>query len=198
MTIRPAMFGRKRREPQGKPVVPPDPRAAISGPLDPELLQLRAALLPHRRRLWIRRLVRRGWIALAASLVAELALLTVARFVPLEGAAAVAAAIPIIGLLGWLIAGVRSRPRLGETALALDAEGRLGDRVSSAFELAVGFPDSAAPTDDNNEVETDPTLDESAETDRFVRRQRRDAPAAPHGPDPEPAGRRHRTAAAGS
>src|SRR5258705_6435672 len=113
-------------------VVPPDPLATLDGPIDPELVRLRASLLPHRRRLWVRRLVRRGWIALAAVLVAELALWTIARVVPLERAPLIGAAIPVIGLLGWLIVGVRARPRIGETALAIDAEGPLGDRGSSA------------------------------------------------------------------
>ena len=89
-----------------------------------------------------------GWIAVAAVVVAELVLWTIARFVPLERAPVIAAAIPLIGLLGWLIAGVRARPRLGETALAVDAEGALGDRVSSALELAVAFPGSAGPAAD--------------------------------------------------
>ena len=38
------------------------------------------------------------------------------------------------------IAGIRARPGIGETALAVDVEGRLGDRISSALELAVGVP----------------------------------------------------------
>ena len=115
------------------------------GPFDPELVRLRSSLLPYRRRLWMRRLVRRGWIVLAAVMVAEVLLWTVARFVPLERAVMLGAAIPLVGLLGWLVAGVRARPRVGETALAVDAEGALGDRVSSALELAVAFPGSAGP-----------------------------------------------------
>ena len=98
---------------------------------------------------------------------------TLARFVPLPSALLVGAAIPIVGLLGWLVAGVRSRPSIGETALAVDAEGGLGDRVSSALELAVGFPDSAGPRADDEQGTT--SFDEAAETDRFVRRQRNDA-----------------------
>ena len=83
---------------------------------------------------------------------------------------------------------VRARPTIGETALAVDAEGRLGDRVSSALALAVGFPASAGPAadDDDATVADGPTgaaiaaatatpLDEAAQTDRFVRRQRADA-----------------------
>ena len=56
--------------------------------------------------LWVRRLVRRAWLALAVVVLAELALWTVARFVPLPAA-------PVdrvrrcrsSGLLGWLVAG---------------------------------------------------------------------------------------------
>ena len=64
------------------------------------LLAVRSALRPHRDRLWFRRLVRRGWIALAAVVVAELVLWTLARFVPLPWAPVVGAAIPVLGLLG--------------------------------------------------------------------------------------------------
>jgi hypothetical protein len=67
-------------------VVPPDPRAVLPAPLDPVLESVRASLIPHRRRLWMRRIVRRAWIALAVLAVAEAALWTVARFVPLEAA----------------------------------------------------------------------------------------------------------------
>ncbi len=70
--------------------VPVDPRGVIDGPLDPVLLAVRSGLASHRRRLWIRRIVRRSWLALAAVLVAELVLWTVARFVPIEWA-------PIVG-----------------------------------------------------------------------------------------------------
>ena len=139
----------------------------LTGPLDPALVAVRAGLASHRRRLWLRRLVRRGWIALAVVVVAELVLWTLARFVPLPSALLVGAAIPVVGLLGWLVAGVRSRPSIGETALAVDAEGGLGDRVSSALELAVAFPDSAGPRADDEQG------------DDIVRRGRRDRPVRP-------------------
>ena len=125
--------------------VPVDPRSAIDGPLDPALLSVRAGLAAHRRRLWMRRIVRRAWIALAAVIIAELVLWTVARFVPLDWAPIAGAAIPIAGAVGLLVAVVRARPSLGETALAVDMEAHLGDRVSSALELAVGLPASAGP-----------------------------------------------------
>ncbi len=118
-------------------------------------------------------------------MVAELVLWTVARFVPIEWAPVAGAAIPVIGAMGLLIAVVRARPSLGETALALDTEGRLGDRISSALELAVGFPASAGPAAEGF-VESDLTpsdgpVDEAAQTDRFVRRQRADAVASLRG-----------------
>ena len=93
-----------------KAVVPPDPRTVLAGELDPALLGIRAGIAPHRRRLWIRRLVRRAWIALAGIAVAELVLWTVARFIPLESAPALALAIPVLGLAGWLVAGRAGTP----------------------------------------------------------------------------------------
>ena len=147
--------------------------------LDPVLLALRASLLPHRRRLWVRRLVRRAWVALAAVVAAELVLWTLARFVPLESAPVLGAAIPVVVLAALLVVGVRARPQVGETALAIDAEAKLDDRLSSALELAAGFPASAGPALDGA-VSLDPSLagDEAAQTDRFIRRQRQDALSA--------------------
>ena len=57
----------------------------------------------------------------------------------------IGAAIPVVIALALLVAAVRCRPSLGEAALAVDAEAGLGDRVSSALELAVAFPASAGP-----------------------------------------------------
>jgi hypothetical protein len=174
----------RRSTTAGAILVPPDPREALDGPLDPALIGLRSAVLPHRRRLWIRRLVRRGWLAIAVLIAAELVLWTVARFVPIESAPLIAAAIPVVVMVGWVVAGVRCRPRVGEAALAIDAEAGLGDRVSSALELAVGFPASARPLDSvdvDTAGETATPLDEAAETDRFVRRQRDDAVRALRG-----------------
>src|SRR4029078_9919883 len=58
----PGLLRRLSRLSQSEPtVVPPDPLATLPGPHDPELVRLRSGLLPHRRRLWMRRLVRRGW-----------------------------------------------------------------------------------------------------------------------------------------
>ena len=126
-----------------------------------------------------------AWCAVPGSpwpavVVAEAVLWTLARFIPLEAAPVIGAAIPIIGVLALLVAVVQARPSLGETALAVDAEGRLGDRVSSALELAVGFPASATPPADDASLDVphEGPFDEAVEADRFVRRQRRDALAA--------------------
>ena len=127
--------------------MPVDPRLVVDGPLDPSLTSVLGALGPYRQRLWIRRIVRRTWLALAAILVAELVLWTVARFVPLTWAPVAAVLIPAVGIFAWLVAIVRARPGIGETALAVDGEGQLGDRVSSALELAAAFPTSAGPAD---------------------------------------------------
>ncbi len=91
--------------------------------------------------------MRRTWLALAGIAIAELVLWTVARVVPLPWAPTAAMAIPVFGALVLLVAVVRARPSLGETALAVDGEGHLGDRVSSAMELAAAFPDAAGPAD---------------------------------------------------
>ena len=64
--------------------VPLDPRLALAGPLDPDLLAIRRLLRPHGRRLWLRRVVRRAWIVVAGAVLAELALWTLARLLPLE------------------------------------------------------------------------------------------------------------------
>ncbi|MEO5965817.1 MAG: hypothetical protein ABIR11_10165, partial [Candidatus Limnocylindrales bacterium] len=54
-----------RRGPRAAtPFVPADP-ATLGVALDPALTQLRSGLASHRRRLWLRRSVRRGWYVLA-------------------------------------------------------------------------------------------------------------------------------------
>src|SRR5439155_1735120 len=125
------------------PFVPVDPRAALAGPLDPDLLAIRRLLQPFGRRLWLRRVVRRAWVVLAAVVFAELALWTLARFMPLEVAPTIAATFPVLGLLVLLALAVVSRPSLGEAAIAVDREGGLGDRAASALALAVAYPDVA-------------------------------------------------------
>ncbi|HEX9549562.1 MAG TPA: hypothetical protein VF971_00565, partial [Candidatus Limnocylindrales bacterium] len=120
--------------------VPIDPRLALGGQLDPALERIRTGLRPHRRRLWLRRTVRRGWIVLAAVVLAELALFGVARLVPIEAAPAIGASFPILGLAGLVVLAIRARPSLGEVAIAVDREAGLGDRIASALALAVTVP----------------------------------------------------------
>ena len=84
------------------PVVPVDPRAGAStGPLDPALARAsgRVARAPHRAiGCWLPPHRPAGLDrASPRSLVAELVLWTVARFVPLEWAAVVGVAIPVVG-----------------------------------------------------------------------------------------------------
>jgi hypothetical protein len=51
--------------------VPADPRAAVAGPLDPDLEEIRGRLRPFGRRLWFRRIVRRTWLVVAAVVAAD-------------------------------------------------------------------------------------------------------------------------------
>ena len=154
-------------------------------PLDADLVAIRRLLAPHGRRLWFRRIVRRAWLVLAAAVVAELVLWTLARVVPLEIAPTIAAAIPVVAGLALLVLAVVSRPSLGETAIAVDREGGLGDRAASALALAVAFPDTAGvqPVAEAGEgaaaIEAgDVTFDPEEERREFVRRQRRDTVTA--------------------
>ena len=78
-----SLFGRTSGE-AAPTFVPADPRAALSGQLDPDLVEIRRLLAPFGRRLWLRRVVRRAWIVVAIAVLAELLLWTVARFVPVE------------------------------------------------------------------------------------------------------------------
>ena len=113
------------------------PRSSRSGP----------ALAPHRRRLWLRRhRPSRPGSPSRSIVVAELVLWTLARFVPLDRRPLVGARDPGRrparlargGRPG--AADASARPRSRSTPRA-----GLGDRVSSALELAVGFPASAGP-----------------------------------------------------
>ena len=109
--------------------------------MDPTLVDLRARLRPYRRRLWLRRVVRDGMRIVAVVAVAELLLAVLARSMPLGWAPLAAVAIALAGLLAVLIDAARIRPTTAETALALDAEQGLRDRLSSALELAALRPD---------------------------------------------------------
>jgi len=145
--------------PPERPLVPPDPV-----PADAELRAIRAGLRRQRGRLWLRRAARRAASALAVVLVAEAVLLAVARLVPLEAAPTLAVAIPAGGLVALLIVVIGSRPSLGETALAMDAEAALADRLGSALAFAVELPGAG-----------DPGGPDAVARAAFVARQRRDA-----------------------
>ena len=148
--------------------------------LDPALVAIRSGLAPFRRRLWLRRIVRDATWLVAAILGLELILAVAARFAPLGWAWSVALALPIIGLVVLLFDAVRIRPTLAETALALDGEQGLRDRVSSALEIAIRSPEIAgldAPAPEGAEASLSVAelgADHTTYAD-FVRLQRRDA-----------------------
>jgi hypothetical protein len=183
IALRLARFRRRRADPAATAEraalhLPVDPRAALSGPLDPALERIRAGLRPHRRRLWTRRIVRRGWIVLAGVMIAELVLFLAARFTPIEAARAIGVSLAVLGLAALAVAAIRARPSLGEAAIAVDREAGLGDRVASALALAVAVPAAAGPATDVELAELEanaPAADEEAEERRFVRKQRADA-----------------------
>ncbi|MEI7744857.1 MAG: hypothetical protein WCK58_14055, partial [Chloroflexota bacterium] len=155
--------------------VPVDP-ASLGVALDPALAELRADLAAHRRRLWLRRAVRRAWYVLAAVAALELVVAITQRLFPIESAALVAAAVPVVGLVVLLALVVRVRPSIGETALAVDAEGGAGDAVASALAFAGATPSAAGPaTDDDQTIAVDGSFDVTEAEGRFIRRQRRDA-----------------------
>src|SRR5262245_40541477 len=166
-------FRRPRQATDTALTAPPDPRT-VAAPLDPLLESIRSGLRPHLRRLWLRRIVRRAWLVAGVVAAVEVGLFLFARFVPIEFVAPLAIAIPIVGLVVLLVLAAGARPRLGETAIAVDAEGHLGDRVASALALAAAFPSMAGPPAGDVEVEST-EADEVRETERFVRRQRADA-----------------------
>ena len=157
-------------------MIPADP-ARLGVELDPDLVALRAGLVGHRRRLWLRRSVRRAWYVLAAVAGIELGLAVAMRVWPIEWAPALAAAIPALGMLVLLVLVVRARPSIGETALAVDAEGGSGDALASALAFAQAKPTTAGPGDpaDDDTIAVGDGFELGAAETRFVRRQRRDA-----------------------
>ena len=167
----------RRRAPSAPPSFVPGDPAALGVPLDPALAEIRSGLASHRRRLWMRRAIRRAWYVAAVVAAAELGLAIAQRLFPLEGAPLVALAIPVAGLLVWLALVVRARPTLGETALAVDAEGGAGDAVASALAFAGAMPSTAGPAvgPDDETIAVDGSFDVLEAESRFVRRQRRDA-----------------------
>ena len=95
-----------------------------------------ARLQGLRRRLWWRRAVRIGIVALAAATVGVALVQLVARAVPLEVARWVQAAVVAMAVLGWAAAVVRRRPSLVEAARRADEELELRQRLGTALELA--------------------------------------------------------------
>ena len=155
-----------------RPLVPADP-AASGAWHDPSIAGIRAGLGPFRRRLWIRRIVRRAWLVVAGALTVEAGLWALARVVPLERAPVIAAAIPVVAAVVLLIVAVMARPSIGETAIAVDVEGGLRDRLTSALALA-----NKNPASQGDEAATIGPFDVSAGPDRegeLLQRQRRDA-----------------------
>ena len=150
--------------------------------LDPTIVAIRAGLAPFRRRLWLRRIVRDATWVVAILVGLELLLALAARVAPLGWAGSVALAIPVVGLVALLIDAVRVRPTLAETALALDGEQGLRDRISSALEIADRSPEVSGAEDSGEAVgeagtatADDGRATESATYADFVRLQRRDA-----------------------
>ena len=153
--------------------------------LDPTLVAIRSGLVPFRRRLWLRRIVRDAtWLA-AVVVGLELVLAVAGRLAPLGWAWSAALAIPVVGVIALLIDAVRVRPTVAETALALDGEQGLRDRLSSALEIALRSPELSMTVEtgdapDGEDRTTDPAADtelvrETATYADFVRLQRRDA-----------------------
>jgi len=158
-------------------MIPSDP-AAGTGPLDPAIAAIRAGLVPYRRRLWLRRVVRRALVLVALVLVAEVVLWATARLIPLDAAPAVGAILPALGAVALMVLTMVARPSIGETAIAVDGEGGLRDRLTSA--LALAETSAAAPPS-----ATDPSsTPEPAREWELIQRQRRDAVgvlmSAPH------------------
>ena len=154
--------------------------------LDPNIVAIRAGLAPFRRRLWLRRIVRDATWVVAALVGLELLLALAARLAPLGWAWSVALAVPVVGVVAMLIDAVRVRPTLAETALALDGEQGLRDRISSALEIADRSPELSGVWGSDEAVgeagtatADDGRTTESATYADFVRLQRRDALSQP-------------------
>ena len=128
--------------------IPVDPRAAIDRRrCDPLLFRRpRPASRPTVDGSGLRRIVRRAWIAVAA-VRRRGARPVVARrdSCPSNGRPSLGAAIPVAGALALLVAVVRARPSLGETAMAVDARAAwaIACRAPSSWRSA--FPASAGP-----------------------------------------------------
>ena len=107
--------------------------AAVRTRLGPDAV---ARLVRLRRRLWWRRAVRSGLVAVAtaAALMALLQLL--ARALPIERASWLQGGVAVLALVAWLIDSARRRPSLVEAARLADEELGLRQRLGTALELA--------------------------------------------------------------
>src|SRR3954468_2170952 len=150
-----ALPDRRRRRtarPPQNTYVPADPVRAGTGPMDPTLGRIRSGLVPHRRRLWFRRIVRPAWLVAAGIAIGVLTVALLQRLFPLPSAMLYAVAIPVLGLLALLVAAVRIRPTIGKTAIAVDAEGGTGDGLASALAFATAMPTTTVPSQDDDET----------------------------------------------
>src|SRR6266545_5044214 len=104
----------------------------IADRLGPDTLRRLRSL---RRRLWLRRSLQVGTIALAAAIggiaIVQLAALTVA----LEMAPWLMVVVLAVALLAWAVASWRRRPSLTDAARGADAELGLSERLGTALEL---------------------------------------------------------------
>ena len=156
---------------------PADPRLLVQGPLDPAIEAIRADLRPHRRRLWLRRIVRRAWLVLGATVVAEAALFALRGSFRSRSCLRSRSALPLVGLLA-LLSSLLERDRRSArrpSPSTLRGTSATGSRVHSPSQAAC--PALAGPSDISLD-EPDQSLDEAGQTERFVRRQRVDAAAA--------------------
>ena len=99
-----------------------------------------------------------------------------------------AAAIPVIGLLVLLVMVARARPSLGETALAVDAEGGVGrrDRLRARVRRHLARRRDRSTKPPTRRSTSAAGFDVRQAEERFVRRQRRDALGRLHAVEPAP------------
>src|SRR5690606_3997705 len=95
-----------------------------------------ARLRRLRRRLWWRRAVRSGLVAIAAAALLVAVVQLLARAFPLEHAPWIQAGVTAVSLVAWLTDAVRRRPSVVEAARLADEELGLRQRLGTALELA--------------------------------------------------------------
>src|SRR5918996_612582 len=107
--------------------------AAVARRLGPDTL---ARLRSLRGRLWWRRAVRAGMLAIAATVLGVALVQLLARAFPFEHAPFVQLGVVGLGALAWAIQSIRLRPSLVEAARRADEELALRQRLGTALELA--------------------------------------------------------------